>query len=90
MPAWSAGSPCRARTEAAGEVCHGQQPESSQPRAKRLSFGMSWHVVLAAIGTVLDEPSGRTRSPAFGACDRTGIPLRVENRPALFSGLWCS
>jgi len=57
--------PDQARAEAAGEACHGQQPESSQPFAKRLSFGMSWHVVLATTGAVLNEPSGRIRSPAL-------------------------
>ena len=53
---------------------------ASRPKAKRFSFGMSWHVVLAAIGAVLNGPSGRIRSPALARA--TGRQSRSAQRTA--------
>jgi hypothetical protein len=59
---------------------------------------MSWHVVLAAIGAVLSEPSGRIGSPALArdfltATDSVrpdGDPAQRREPPGPVSGLWCS
>ena len=61
---------------------------ASWAKAKRFSFGVSWHVVLAAIGAVLNGPSGRIRSSALGRA--TGRQSRSAQRTAgPVSGLWC-
>jgi len=42
--------------------------------------------MLATIGAVLNEPSARIQPAALSACDRSAIPLSIENRTALFQG----
>jgi hypothetical protein len=87
MPAWSVGSrePCQARTEAAGEVCHGRQPGSSQlTRRGFVRYVVACrarHYRCRAERTFWAYPVS-----CVSACDRTAIPLSVANRLALFQG----